>query len=75
MTTETSIARFEESFEFSLYNAHYVRAAFSEKTRFREKVSQSKPRKGKDIKSDNINAPFYISNLIIYYNYVTSKLI
>ena len=27
------------------------------------------------IASDNINAPFYISNLIIYYNYITSTLI
>ncbi len=25
--------------------------------------------------SDNINSPFYISNLIIYYNYITSTLI
>ena len=27
------------------------------------------------VTADNINAPFYISDLIIYYNYITSTLI
>ena len=31
--------------------------------------------KKSSLKSDNINAPFYISNLLIYYNYITSTLI
>ena len=34
-----------------------------------------KKTKKRPVYSDNINSPFYIKNLIIYYNYITSTLI